>query len=958
MPTRRRVTEKNAYSYIKSALRELGWDVRNPDRDPRGQVYTDNQALGHAELRKGLGSQRPENIVKLSETRFWVIEAKSTRQQISQAVKEAEDYANDINALSAARAVIISGVAGNDDDGYVVRSKLLHEGAFASIVLNGEEVTGLLSPEVARRLIEEGTPDLVDVPIDESLFLTTAEAVNRDLHLGAINKNDRAKVMAALLLALVDDTLPNVDASPLVLIRDINTRAQQVLDRNEKGNFFSCVEIKPPPSPDNHMKFRRALVQTIQALTNLNIRSTMYSGTDLLGKFYEVFLKYGNGAKEIGIVLTPRHITRFAAHILDIGYRDVVYDPACGTGGFLIAALDYVRAQFTASAPQAERFKRYGLFGVDQDPVVTALAIVNMIFRNDGKNHILEGDCFVKHLRAETEDGHPTAAVTSQPAPRGSEGATKVLMNPPFALQQSDEKEYRFAQHALDQLAEGGLLFSVLPISAMFESGEVREWRRNRLLGENTLLSVVTFPPELFYPIGVHTLGIVVRKGIPHPPQQNVLWARAVHDGFIKVKGKRLLAPESRPERNDLENLIPLLRAFIHDPSFPVPNQPELTKACPVDFDDPLLELVPEAYLEGQPPPLLKSKSQQSNLSERPPHLRLDSPLFGEPMKSVSRLFELHVAKSHAYCTYAQGSVAFVSNGLANNGVLGYVEPQPEDKVFPFDGICVSAFCEATVQRAPFIARGNGGSGLVVLEPPAHMSEQNLLWYAAYLNRAARWRFSFGRMVTAERLSRIALPDAEHVVAAAAVSLIPPCKERSAGLTQIDLSSVPLTNLFILKSGDYHKAEDLPDGPFPLVSCGNEDNGIVRYCDAPKGRVYRNALTVAYNGSWPMMSKYHPYAFAAKDDVAVLLPRQRLTAPTLLFIQMMLTRETWRYSYGRKCFREKLSRMSIKLPVKRGSVDEETIARVFANTSYWEFISQTIRDADVAVPPSDQPSLL
>ena len=37
----------------------------------------------------------------------------------------------------------------------------------------------------------------------------------------------------------------------------------------------------------------------------------MRSGKDVLGKFYEVFLKYGNGAKEIGIVLTPRHITRF-----------------------------------------------------------------------------------------------------------------------------------------------------------------------------------------------------------------------------------------------------------------------------------------------------------------------------------------------------------------------------------------------------------------------------------------------------------------------------------------------------------------------------------------------------------------------------------------------------------------------------------------------------------------------
>ena len=60
----------------------------------------------------------------------------------------------------------------------------------------------------------------------------------------------------------------------------------------------------------------------------------------------------------------------------------------------------------------------------------------------------------------------------------------------------------------------GDCCSDVLPISTMFESGEVREWRANRLLKENTLLSVVTFPPELFYPVGVHTLGVVIKKGI------------------------------------------------------------------------------------------------------------------------------------------------------------------------------------------------------------------------------------------------------------------------------------------------------------------------------------------------------------------------------------------------------------------------------------------------------------
>ena len=175
------------------------------------------------------------------------------------ATKEARDYAADIDEASNVDAVLISGVAGNDDDGYLVETQFLHDGVFKTVTLDGEPLTGLLSPEIVERLLALDEPDLVDVPVNEAVFLAAAEAVNRELHLGAINKNDRARVMAALLLALVDDTLPNIDANPSVLIQEINARAREVLRRNDKENFFQCVELALPPAPDNHIKFRRAL---------------------------------------------------------------------------------------------------------------------------------------------------------------------------------------------------------------------------------------------------------------------------------------------------------------------------------------------------------------------------------------------------------------------------------------------------------------------------------------------------------------------------------------------------------------------------------------------------------------------------------------------------------------------------------------------------------------------------
>lgn len=268
--------------------------------------------------------------------------------------------------------------------------------------------------------------------------------------------------MAALLLALVEGKGPDTDADLPILISDINARSEAVLRKHGKQEFREFVKIVPPTNTENHVKYKGALVKTIQELNNLSIKSAMNSGADVLGKFYEVFLKYGNGAKEIGIVLTPRHLTRFAVEAVGVGPNDLVFDPACGTGGFLVAAFDHVRR--TASPQQIERFKKNNLFGIEQESYVAALAIVNMIFRGDGKNNIVEANCFSKFLKRSQDPRQGLAQYSSKPAAPGDEPITRVLMNPPFALKQSDEREARFIETALTSVASGGLLFAIVPM--------------------------------------------------------------------------------------------------------------------------------------------------------------------------------------------------------------------------------------------------------------------------------------------------------------------------------------------------------------------------------------------------------------------------------------------------------------------------------------------------------------
>jgi len=383
-------TEVEAYAFIRQQLRDLGWVVRDPSKSGNGQVWTQNQCLADPHMKSAFGMVRPENVVKLSEKFLWVIESKPTRKELDKALSEATDfYAAKINATKGQyKALMATGVAGNESAGYLMRTAIYLDGKWRTVTINKQEATGLLSPDDVRVLLKDGGPDVHEFAPPQWLFISAAERINEILHSGGINKNDRAKTMAALLLSVIDAP-PDLDTKLPVLIADINSRSEAELKANGKPDFAPFVKILAPTSSTNHVKFRSALVRTILELQNLNIRSAMNSSTDVLGQFYEVFLKYGNGAKEIGIVLTPRHITRFAVEAIGVGPTDVVLDPACGTGGFLVAAFDHVRR--TSTKAQLDRFKRYNLFGIEQESYVAVMAIVNMIFRGDGKNNITEG---------------------------------------------------------------------------------------------------------------------------------------------------------------------------------------------------------------------------------------------------------------------------------------------------------------------------------------------------------------------------------------------------------------------------------------------------------------------------------------------------------------------------------------------------------------------------------------
>ena len=547
--------EFRSYDYIRSCLKELGWDTRNPGRG--GAVYMQSEFRRHDPLLKeALGGHVPENIALIPAPggfRYWIFEAKAAVSDLQEAIGEGERYAGWINQVEEGKAPFVSGVAGTPDQSIYIETRYWNGDEWSTVSINSYDTTGFLTLDQCRRILARNNARDDYFDDDPDRFLRKSTAINKTLQANEVPVGERAKTLAALLLALAyDGNLPVWDTATR-MVREVNGCIQDFLNEHRKGSFAPAVTLVQPISESNHVKYRRAVVETLQHLREMNIRSAINSGDDSLGKFYETFLKYANGAKDMGIVLTPRHITKFAVDVLGVGPEDTVFDPACGTGGFLVSAMDAMRT--TLAPAQYTAFKNDGLFGVEQRDDVYGLALVNMIFRGDGKSHIENGNCF--DYAFWHRDGRVFQAPRDEAALDGATAPfSKVLMNPPFKLKET--AEWEFVDYGLTQTKPGGYLFAILPHVVV--EGSTNETWREELLKRHTLKAVVKLDKNLFYPITESTYAVVIEAHRPHDANSDVFFG-VLFDDKHRLRRSKLLS--SYVEADNVGQMTDLLKRHL-----------------------------------------------------------------------------------------------------------------------------------------------------------------------------------------------------------------------------------------------------------------------------------------------------------------------------------------------------------------------------------------------------------
>jgi type I restriction enzyme M protein len=259
----------------------------------------------------------------------------------------------------------------------------------------------------------------------------------------------------------------------------------------------------------NYMKSGTLLRQVINKINsiNFNAQSDRHQFNDL----YEKLLKDLQGAGNSGEYYTPRALTEFIVEMVDPQLGEVILDPACGTGGFLVNAIDHMRKQ--VRTVEAEALLQESLRGVEKKQLPHLLCLTNMILHGiDAPTTIRRANTLTRPLRDYGPADRVDVIVTNPPF--GGIEEPGIEQNFPQAVRTRETADL-FLVLIMRLLRPGGRAGMVLPHGTLFGEG-VKTRIKQQLLEECNLHTIVRIPNSAFSPYtNIATNLLFFTKGEP-----------------------------------------------------------------------------------------------------------------------------------------------------------------------------------------------------------------------------------------------------------------------------------------------------------------------------------------------------------------------------------------------------------------------------------------------------------
>lgn len=214
--------------------------------------------------------------------------------------------------------------------------------------------------------------------------------------------------------------------------------------------------------------------------------------------------RMGNAGRNGGEYYTPRPLIRSIIKVVDPKIGETVYDPACGSAGFLCEAFNYMQEQIKSTSDN-ETLQKRTFVGKEKKPLPYIIATMNMIFHGVAAPNITKGNTLTINLsQLQEKDRHNV--ILANPPFGGSE-RQDVQQNFPI---KTSETAYMFMQHFIKILKAGGRAGVVIK-NTFLSNGDAAEVRK-MLLEETNLHTILDLPQGVFT-AGVRTVVLFFDKG-------------------------------------------------------------------------------------------------------------------------------------------------------------------------------------------------------------------------------------------------------------------------------------------------------------------------------------------------------------------------------------------------------------------------------------------------------------
>jgi type I restriction enzyme M protein len=343
------------------------------------------------------------------------------------------------------------------------------------------------------------------------------------------------------MLATLRDTLPKLAEHPL-------------LSQGARAIFHGATVVIPDGA-------------TLRRLTDaLSPLALLAEDADIKGDLFEMLANDLGGQKKAAQFRTPRHLIRVITQMVDPKIGQTIVDPACGTGGFLIAAYEHILLANTSPEFVREVVAPYGQ--AVKRGIGDRLTPAQWEFLQRGTLHIFEADKDIIRMAAMNAvlHGFDHSPIVRRDGIGGSEDKWDeiqfdcILENPPFSgaglapkrslRVEKGEKYVLFLAAALRSLRPGGRAGIVLPNGILFGDTNAHLEVKKRLLAECDLQAVVTLPKGMFEPYTPNPTCFLVFQKTGKPTKET--WFYRVEGDGSSLRKARKFGPQFRNDFPDL----------------------------------------------------------------------------------------------------------------------------------------------------------------------------------------------------------------------------------------------------------------------------------------------------------------------------------------------------------------------------------------------------------------------